>query len=441
MLIFAGYCAMHMKGEKYFDSYSQVLDFLYKQLPMFQRIGASAFKKDLSNTIKLCEFLGEPQHQFKSVHVGGTNGKGSSSHFLAAILQSAGYNTGLYTSPHLKKFTERIKINGHEISKRYVVDFINKVRPIVDEVQPSFFELTVAMAFDHFASQKVDIAIIEVGMGGRLDSTNLVMPEVSLITNISMDHQQWLGDTLEAIAGEKAGIIKNHIPVVISERQPKISSVFTERASKKSSEISFASDVYSNSVEGNQYIFKRADKVYKFSPQLLGSYQKSNLTGVLNTIELLNERGFTINEKAIKDGVENVVDLTGIKGRWQVLKESPKVICDVGHNEAGVHLIVDQLTKEEYDKLYIVWGTVEDKDIKSILSILPKHAYYYFCQATIPRAMDANELKSEANRAGLKGEVIKDVNTALKVALNTAGDNDLIFAGGSTFVVAELDQL
>ncbi|MEL7001747.1 MAG: Mur ligase family protein [Bacteroidota bacterium] len=304
-----------------FSSYDEVLDFLYTQLPMFQRVGASAFKKDLTNTLRLCEFLEHPQHQFKSVHVAGTNGKGSSSHFLAATLQSAGYKTGLYTSPHLKSFTERIKINGQEIPEREVVDFINKVHPVINEIQPSFFELTVAVAFDYFAAQQVDIAIVEVGMGGRLDSTNVVIPEVSLITNISEDHQQWLGETLPLIAAEKAGIIKDNIPVVISERQSDdITSVFIGKAKETSSSIAFASDEYQGELQQGELTIENDNTIYKLNPPFKGSYLVQNLVGVIKTIDILNERGFTISSEDILRGVEKVTELTNCKVCHRPLK-------------------------------------------------------------------------------------------------------------------------
>jgi len=429
-------------GNTKFNSYQEVLDFLYTQLPMFQRVGASAFKKDLTNTIALCEFLGHPEHQFKSVHVAGTNGKGSSSHFLTGILQSAGYKTGLYTSPHLKSFTERIKINGQEIPEHDVVNFINKVRPVIDDIQPSFFEITVAMAFDYFAINKVDIAMVEVGMGGRLDSTNVVIPEVSLITNISNDHQQWLGDTLPLIAGEKAGIIKERIPVVISQRQSEdIASVFIDKAKETSSSICFASDEYKGEFEKGELVIENKQVSYRLNPPLKGSYQVQNLNGVIKTLDILNNRGFTISSDDILDGVARVTELTNFKGRWQVLQSNPKVICDVGHNEAGVRLLMDQLTTEDFEQLHIVWGMVSDKDVKPILSLLPKSAHYYFCQPDIPRAMAAIDLQIKAGESGLNGVVVQDVNEALEKAISQASSKDLIFIGGSTFVVAEIRGL
>ncbi|MEM6522418.1 MAG: folylpolyglutamate synthase/dihydrofolate synthase family protein [Bacteroidota bacterium] len=422
--------------------YQETIEYLYRQLPMFQRVGDSAFRKDLTNTIKLCEKLDFPHHQFKSVHVAGTNGKGSSSHMLASVLQHAGYKTGLYTSPHLKDFSERIRIDGEPVEPTFVVDFVEKVRPQINELVPSFFEITVAMAFDYFAYHKVDIAVIEVGMGGRLDSTNVILPEVSLITNISMDHSQWLGDTLEKIAAEKAGIIKDNIPVVIGERQPEIKDVFLKKAKECQSDIYFAEEEFdlNLSLDRNE-VYCNGELKFIITPDLKGAYQKRNLPGVLKTLHILKDRGFGIKEEHTEIGLANVITSTGLKGRWQVLNESPKVICDVGHNEAGVAANISQLDKLEYDKLIIIWGVVKDKDISKILNLLPKSAEYIFCEASIPRAMRAEELAIEANKNGLKGKVVHDVNDALDQAILLASEKDLIFIGGSTFVVAELDNL
>lgn len=409
---------------------------------MFQRVGASAFRKDLTNTIKLCKALNFPQHQFKSIHVAGTNGKGSSSHMLAAVLQYAGYKTGLYTSPHLKNFSERIRINGEPVEPQFVVDFVKKIRPHIEKLAPSFFEITVAMAFDYFAHHQVDIAVIEVGMGGRLDSTNVILPEVSLITNISMDHSQWLGDTMEKIAGEKAGIIKEFIPVVISERQPRIDQVFEQKALENQSTLYFASeDIVLSEIDDLYQLQLGTGQVLRIEPDLTGNYQKSNVCGVLRTLDILGDRGFIIKDQHIEDGLANVVETTGLKGRWQVLNEAPKVICDVGHNEAGVVENMTQLEQQIYDRLIIIWGVVKDKDLSKILELLPKTAIYFFCEASIPRAMPAEELALEARIMGLKGEVVHDVNEALRLAIKSASERDLIFIGGSTFVVAELDSL
>ncbi|MEO0553925.1 MAG: folylpolyglutamate synthase/dihydrofolate synthase family protein [Bacteroidota bacterium] len=423
-------------------TYQEIIEYLYSQLPMFQRVGASAFRKDLTNTIKLCKALNFPQHQFKSIHVAGTNGKGSSSHMLAAVLQYAGYKTGLYTSPHLKNFSERIRINGEPVEPQFVVDFVKKIRPHIEKLAPSFFEITVAMAFDYFAHHQVDIAVIEVGMGGRLDSTNVILPEVSLITNISMDHSQWLGDTMEKIAGEKAGIIKEFIPVVISERQPRIDQVFEQKALENQSTLYFASeDIVLSEIDDLYQLQLGTGQVLRIEPDLTGNYQKSNVCGVLRTLDILGDRGFIIKDQHIEDGLANVVETTGLKGRWQVLNEAPKVICDVGHNEAGVVENMTQLEQQIYDRLIIIWGVVKDKDLSKILELLPKTAIYFFCEASIPRAMPAEELALEARIMGLKGEVVHDVNEALRLAIKSASERDLIFIGGSTFVVAELDSL
>ena len=422
--------------------YEETVDFLYSQLPMFQRDGASAYKKDLTNTLTLCNALGNPEHQFKSVHVAGTNGKGSSSHYLAAVLQTAGYKTGLYTSPHLKHFTERIKINGQEVNQQFVVDFVNRIRPTIHDVKPSFFEITVAMAFEYFARQQVDIAIVEVGMGGRLDSTNVIKPEVSLITNISKDHQQWLGDTLPKIAAEKAGIIKDHTPVVISQRQPEVSQVFEAIAREREAPLFFAEDNLHIDYD-NQFTVHHvaSDSTYQLPAGTGASYQQYNLAGVLMVIDLLQKRGFSISQQHIEDGLSRAFTLTGLRGRWQVLSEHPTVVCDVGHNVAGMQFILQQLSRYQYDRLFMVLGMVNDKDVREVLEMLPKQAQYYFCQARIPRAMDAGVLAEKAAQAGLEGEVIPDVNEAISAAKALATDRDFIFIGGSNFVVAEVDNL
>ncbi len=423
-------------------AYQKTVEYLYSQLPMFQRVGNSAFKKDLTNTIKLCEALNFPQHRFKSIHVAGTNGKGSSSHMLASVLQQAGYKTGLYTSPHLKDFFERIRINGDSVDPSFVVDFVERIKPFIDKLAPSFFEITVAMAFDYFAHHQVDIAVVEVGMGGRLDSTNVILPEVSLVTNISMDHAQWLGDTLEKIAGEKAGIIKDHIPVVISERQPEVAEVFVKKALEHQSEIYFAEEEFDLNLSPDSHeVYQNGELLMVIKPDLKGYYQKHNIPGVLKTLDVLKGRGFTITENNVLTGLEHVMSNTGLKGRWQVLSENPKIICDVGHNEAGVSQIIAQLGREEFDHLYIVWGMVKDKESQKVLELLPKSATYLFCQPSIPRAMSAAQLAKEAYPIGLKGHIVPKVNEAVRSAKDLALPNDMIFIGGSTFVVAELEGL
>lgn len=421
--------------------FESTVQFLYSQLPMFQRDGASAYKKDLTNTIKLCEALDRPEHQFKSIHIAGTNGKGSSSHFLAAILQEAGYKTGLYTSPHLKSFTERIKIDGIEITQEAVVDFVNRIKPIIDEIKPSFFEITVAMCFDYFAKEQVDIAVIEVGMGGRLDSTNVILPEVSLITNISMDHQQWLGNSLKEIANEKAGIIKPHIPVVISETQDEIAQVFRNTAEEKNSELLFATDKYTMAEQADTWIINSEDQQIKIKSDQFAEYQKNNLPGVLAVVDVLKDRGFDIERSIIKNALENAFKITGLKGRWQKLPGHPNMYCDVGHNESGIKLILNQIAKIKHKQLYFILGMVNDKDITSVLRLLPKKADFYFCQANIPRALESLKLKELASSIGLIGESIPDVNKAISLAKSRANEDDLIFIGGSNFLVAEIENL
>ncbi|HTH55696.1 MAG TPA: folylpolyglutamate synthase/dihydrofolate synthase family protein [Cyclobacteriaceae bacterium] len=419
-------------------SYQQAIDYLYASLPVFQRVGAVAYKGDLTNTLALCEALGHPQKKFKSVHVAGTNGKGSSSHMLAAVLQSNGYKTGLYTSPHLKEFTERIKINGAEVSKEFVVDFVNRMTPVLEKVKPSFFETTVAMAFDYFDQEKVDIAVIEVGLGGRLDSTNVITPEITLITNISWDHMDLLGDTLERIATEKAGIIKPNIPVVISERQKEVENVFLKKALNEKSPIEFAEDRFEVSrLEDGQFVVNGV----AYQLDLQGDYQQKNIAGILATLDGLKKKGFNISDKGILEGLSRTIQLTGLKGRWQKLGDKPLIICDTGHNESGIREVLRQVARQKFEKLHIVWGMVGDKDVSKVLSQLPKEANYYFCAAKIPRAMPVLDLQEKMKGYGLTGKVIEDVNEAIAEAKRNAAPEDMIFIGGSTFVVAEIDNL
>lgn len=409
---------------------------------MFQRMGGAAYRKDLTNTIKLCAALNNPQNSFKTIHVAGTNGKGSTCHMLASVLQSAGYKTGLYTSPHLKSFTERIRINGEEIHEQFVVDFVNELEPLIQELKPSFFEITVAMAFQYFAHEHVDIAVIEVGMGGRLDSTNVINPEVSVITSIGVDHAEFLGATLELIAKEKAGIIKKNTPVVISERQVGIESVFKNMATEMNSRLCFGDQYQAIQFDSRYTLYRENEVLFEnVKIPLLGNYQTKNIPGVLMTLEILAEKGFTIDPVHIRHGLEKVLEQTRLKGRWQVLSENPLTICDTGHNEDGIKMVVDQLSKIRYKNLHVVMGTVNDKDIDSILKLWPKDATYYFCEAKIPRALDANILFEKAKKIGLTGMAIKDVNAAIARANAAAGPNDLIFIGGSTFVVADIDNL
>lgn len=423
--------------------YAKTLQYLYDNLPMFQRIGPAAIKKDLTNTVRLCERLGNPQKRFRCVHVAGTNGKGSSSHFLASILFEAGYKVGLYTSPHLKEFTERIRVNGREVTRSFVVDFVTRMRPVIDEIKPSFFEITVAMAFDYFASESVDVAVVEVGMGGRLDSTNIITPEVSLITNIGWDHKELLGDTLPAIAAEKAGIIKPGVPVVVSEEQEEVADVFTTTAEENHSDLYFASRTYRVVPSGDCFtIFKNGQAwCAELEVPLKGIYQRKNLPGVACAAEVLNDRGFTIDPGSFSRGIRDVIKNTALKGRWQVLTTAPLMICDTAHNAEGIREVVSQIAQTHCERVHIVLGVVKDKDVSGILSLMPKQATYYFCQSKIPRAMEATLLSEKARDAGLHGEIIPDVNEAKNRALMNASSNDLIFIGGSTFVVAEIDEL
>lgn len=390
---------------------------------MYQRIGQAAYKADLSNTLALMEMLDHPEKAFKSVHVAGTNGKGSSSHMLAAIFQEAGYKTGLYTSPHLVDFRERIRINGEMITEQAVVDFVENYQAQFQSIGLSFFEMTVGLAFDYFRKEEVDIAIIEVGMGGRLDSTNVIKPELSLITHIGLDHTQFLGDTLPKIAGEKAGIIKPATPVVISERQVECEAVFQSIAAERQAPIYFANDTVASA------------RLY-MDLDLKGDYQEHNLRGVLCAIDRLEEQGWKL-KNSVETALKQVVALTGLRGRWEVVQQRPLMICDTGHNYTGVQAVVGQLKKLSYRQLHIVWGMVGDKDIKDILSLLPQSALYYFTQASIPRALNAEELKREALRFGLAGKAYADVPSAVKAAQEHTLSDDIIFIGGSTFVVGD----
>ena len=400
-------------------NYQETLNWMFSQLPMYQKQGKTAFKKDLTNTLAFAKELNHPEQQFKSIHVGGTNGKGSTSHMLASILQEAGYKVGLYTSPHLKNFTERIRINGNEISEDYVHQFILKHRSFLEKQQLSFFEMTVGLAFNYFADEKVDIAVIEVGMGGRLDSTNIITPLLSVITNIGLDHTQFLGETLPEIAFEKAGIIKQNIPVIIGEKQEETTPVFTNKAKATNSPIYFASDHF---------------KSHK--TDLLGDYQQKNANTVVTAIQHLSF--LKIDENHIKNGLLNVVKNTNLKGRWQVLNETPKIICDTAHNKEGLQIVINQLLNEDYEKLHIVLGVVSDKDLSKILTLFPKKATYYFCKPQISRGLSEKELQKEASRFQLKGKTFASVKQALKNAKGRANNKDIIYVGGSTFVVAEI---
>ena len=428
-------------------NYQETLDYLFNALPMFQRVGASAYKADLTNTIALCTHLGNPQKQFKSIHVAGTNGKGSTSHSLASIFQAAGYKTGLYTSPHLKSFTERIRINGQEINKEDVVEFVAINKGFLDQLQPSFFEMTVGLAFWYFAKEEVDIAIIEVGMGGRLDSTNVISPELCVITNIGFDHTQFLGDTLPLIAGEKAGIIKEAVPVVVSHTQKEIQSVFIQKAASMQANLVFADQrwevrkIREAAFRKASYTVKVGKEIFDLEFDLQGDYQRFNLPGILESVEQLRQQGWKLTKQALQLGLAHVSEYTGLKGRWQILQTQPLTIADTGHNEAGILEVVNQLKNYTYSQLWMVIGMVNDKDISKVLELLPSDATYIFCQANLPRAMDAEFLASNALEKGLSGQVIPKVTEAIEFARKNAGADDLIFIGGSTFVVAEIEDL
>lgn len=431
-------------------NYQETIQYLYQQLPAYQRIGKAAYKADLETTLKLDEYFGHPHQLFKTIHVAGTNGKGSTSHMIASVLQSAGYKVGLYTSPHLYDFRERIKINGEMITEQCVVDFVKNHKAIIDEVKPSFFEMTVAMAFEYFAQQKVDIAVIEVGMGGRLDSTNIISPLLSVITNIGLDHTEFLGDTVEKVAAEKAGIIKHTTPVVIGEWNAQSATVFTQKAEQQNAPILFANkDLLvecANIKDAKQTFHIKAVQPKQFSfdsidvqIDLLGSYQKNNILTVLAAIEQLKKTiDIKISNAALLNGLANAAQQTGLQGRWQVLQTNPAIIADTGHNAHGLQYVMAQLKSMPYNKLYMVLGVVSDKDVDSILPLLPRDAYYFFTKADLPRAMDANKLAQKCMQAGLNGEVITGVKNALLAAKKQANNNDVIFVGGSTFVVAEV---
>jgi dihydrofolate synthase / folylpolyglutamate synthase len=442
--------------------YQETLNYLFSQLPMYHRIGAAAYKADLTNTIALCDLLKNPHKNFRSIHVAGTNGKGSVSHMLASILQEKGLKTGLFTSPHLKDFRERIRINGKMIPKSTVTKFILDHKKDFEQIQPSFFEMSTGMAFHYFSEEKIDIAVIEVGLGGRLDSTNVISPLVSVITNISFDHMQFLGDTIEKIAAEKAGIIKPKIPVIIGETQEQTANVFLNKAEETGSEICFADSIFAvgsqQSAIGYQHsasISSHSEKYQQgnliltilkegqpymaevISP-LSGNYQKKNIITVLAVCEMLNKKGIVITHDLLRKGIRNVIRNTGLKGRWQILTWNPLTICDTGHNEGGLKEVLSQIAELPHKELHFVFGVVNDKEIDIILGLLPRNASYYFCKADIPRGLDQEILKKKAKKVGLTGKSYPSVKDALKSAREQASEEDLIFIGGSTFVVAEV---
>lgn len=427
------------------DTYQETLQYLFSKLPMFTRVGASAFKKDLTNTLALCALLGNPQSRFKSIHIAGTNGKGSTSHMIAAVLQAAGYKVGLYTSPHLRDFRERIKINGIPIPESEVIDFVAKYGKQFESIEPSFFEWSVALCFDYFAKEEVDLAIIETGLGGRLDSTNIITPIVSVITNIGWDHMDMLGDTLPQIAFEKAGIIKPEVPVVIGEYNDETQHVFAKSSQGNSAPIIWAQNQYSVEVT-NRELQSFTSNIYHGTNLLVddlvcdlaGIYQQKNIVTVMAALQVVASLGFTFTQPQLRFGIGNVQSLTGLMGRWQVLKQQPLVICDTGHNVNGLAYVMDQLEAQQYNQLHMVIGMVRDKDIQKVLALLPKNASYYFCAANIPRALPAEQLQAHAAALQLNGNWYASVNEAYEAALTQAQPNDLIFIGGSTFVVAEV---
>ncbi len=436
-------------------SYQDTIDYLYSRLPMFSRIGAAAIKNDLDNTISICKYLGNPERKFKTIHVAGTNGKGSTSHMLASIFQEAGYTTGLYTSPHLYDFRERIKVNGEMCSKEFVTSFTNRMKNLIDEIEPSFFELTVGMAFEYFAENKCDIAIIETGLGGRLDSTNVISPELSIITNIGWDHMALLGDTLPKIAAEKAGIIKKDTPVVISEMIPETKTVFDEKAKALEAPIydaedflqfqSFQNNWQSALFEFNQPLIHLLDaplftKNFTIECDLPGKYQSKNLRGVLLAVQLLSQMGWTLKASKVLTALKKVKKNTGLMGRWECIQENPRVVLDVAHNEHGIRALLEQLDTLHYQQLHIITGMVKDKDINAVLALLPKNASYYFTQSHLPRALPSIELAAIATANGLQGLEFENVNLALATAKKNANPNDLIIVIGSIFLVAEVTR-
>lgn len=427
-------------------NYEETLQYLFSKLPMYSRIGAAAYRADLDNTIRLSEYIGNPERKFRSVHVAGTNGKGSTSHMLAAIFQEAGYKTGLYTSPHLKDFRERIRVNGEMIRQDFVIDFVQRIRPLSEEIDPSFFEVTVAMAFDYFAQEQVDIAIVEVGLGGRLDSTNIILPELSVITNIGYDHVNMLGDTLPKIAFEKAGIIKKGVPVVIGEHHQETAPVFEQKAKEEEAPLVYADRqrfVADFSYERHHLVAEVTtspvsdDKVY-YHLDLPGIYQTRNLVTVLEAISILHTRGWKLEHAAVHSALKQVKKLTGLHGRWELIHERPDIILDVAHNEDGIRQLVRQIEVTDHEELHIVLGMVNDKDITKVLSLLPRAATYYFTRAQIPRALPEEQLAEKARAAGLKGESYPTVKEALHTAKAHARPRDLILVCGSVFVVGEV---
>ena len=422
-------------------TYKETIDYLFNSAPLFQHVGKDAYKEGLSTTMALDEHFGHPHRNFKTIHVAGTNGKGSCSHTLAAILQSAGYKVGLYTSPHLVDFRERIRANGIPVNKEYVIDFVDKERTFFEPLHPSFFELATAMAFNYFAETQVDVAVIEVGLGGRLDCTNIIHPDLCVITNISFDHTQFLGNTLSQIASEKAGIIKPGIPVVIGETTPETKPVFKAKAEETGSDIHFAEEeqllLSSSYNEKGKRIYQTTDYA-DLEGELGGLCQIKNTNTLLSAIHILQAQGYCIEEKHIRDGVAHVCTLTGLMGRWQTIQESPKMVCDTGHNKGGISYITEQLALQKYNRLHIVIGMVNDKDISGVLAMMPTNATYYFTKASVKRALGEKEIQTLAKEYGLEGDAYPNVSDAVEAARKAAGHDDFIFVGGSTFIVADL---
>jgi dihydrofolate synthase/folylpolyglutamate synthase len=429
-------------------TYKETIDFLYAQMPVYHRIGKAAYKADLDNTLALDKYFGHPHKKFMSVHVAGTNGKGSVSHMIASILQEAGYQTGLYTSPHMLEYRERIKINGKMISEEEVVTFVENNYDILNSVRPSFFEMSVAMAFDHFARHSVEIAVIEVGLGGRLDSTNIITPLLSVITNIGHDHMDLLGDTLEKVAAEKAGVIKENVPVLIGEKQDLSDYIFIGKAARTNSELFFAEDYFRCTLEnldfesGNRgFSLTQTDKPLTIRGEipLGGDYQAKNIQVVAGAADILRCQ-FIISPGNIIDGIRNTVINTGLQGRWQIIGTNPLIVCDTGHNREGLEYVINQINRTVKENLHMVIGFVNDKDLKAVLPLFPTNALYYFTKASVPRALDENILKEEASTFRLNGDAYLSVKDAFRAAGNNSGKNDMIFIGGSTFIVADLLQ-
>ena len=421
-------------------TFEEALNYLYEKLPMFSRQGKEAFKKDLTNTLALCEALGNPQEKFKTIHVAGTNGKGSVSHMLASVLQEANYKVGLYTSPHLKSFTERIRINGAEVPKDWIADFVTSNTTLIEEIKPSFFEITVAMSFAYFAEETVDIAIIETGLGGRLDSTNIITPELSIITNIGLDHTDMLGDTLGLIAGEKAGIIKKQIPVIISETQKETEQVFFQKAHSLNAPIVFADRIYSQvKSHGKTILVNQSNmQMNHLNLDLHGDYQIKNARAVLLAADMLSKMDFSVTKENILSGLSQVKKNTGLRGRFEIIEKDPLVIFDVAHNKEGVQQSLDELKKYTYDKLHIIYGCVNDKDVASVLSLFPAKASYYFTQADVPRALEVGKLCAKANALDIQGVNCKTPVFALEETKKRANTNDCILVIGSFFILEEL---